>query len=123
MAENDLQVILKAEQLAEHTYRITSNCNKYPKKFRFSLVDRMQIKSMDIYENLLEANRTSLRDFKTERSELQTRAITCCDELLFYIKLSHNLGIINIGCVENWSKMVTDIKHMTLGWRKKEKTR
>lgn len=122
MAENDLQVIIKAEQLAEHTYKITSNCNKYPKKYRFSLVDRMQIKSMNIYEYLLEANRTSLRDFKRERSELQTKAITCCDELLFYIKLSYNLGIISIGSVEHWSKMVTDIKHMTIAWRTKERT-
>ncbi len=39
MAENDLKVILKAKELAEHTLRVTSNCNRYPKKYRFSLVD------------------------------------------------------------------------------------
>ena len=42
MAENELKVILKAKDLCEHTLRITSNCNRYPKKFRFSLVDKMQ---------------------------------------------------------------------------------
>lgn len=31
MAETDLKVILKAKELAEHTLRITSNCNRYPK--------------------------------------------------------------------------------------------
>lgn len=55
MAETDLKVILKAKELAEHTLRITSNCNRYPKKYRFSLVDKMQNKSLEIYEYLYEA--------------------------------------------------------------------
>ena len=28
MAESDLKVILKAKDLAEHTLRVTSNCNR-----------------------------------------------------------------------------------------------
>ena len=51
------------------------------------------------------------------------RAITYCDELLFYIELSHELDIISMGSVEHWSKMVTDIKHMAIAWRTKDKTR
>lgn len=35
MAETDLKVILKAKELAEHTLRITSNCNRYPKNTDF----------------------------------------------------------------------------------------
>lgn len=81
MGNTELKVILKAKDLAEHTLRVTSNCNRYPKKYRFSLVDKMQIKSMDIYESLMEANRTDLKDYKRDRSELQTKAITYCDEL------------------------------------------
>lgn len=29
---NELQVILKAKDLAKHTLQVTSNCNRYPKK-------------------------------------------------------------------------------------------
>lgn len=123
MADIDLQVILKAKDLAEHTLRVTSNCNKYPKKYRFSLVDKMQIKAMDIYESLMEANRTSVKDYKRERLELQTKAITYCDELLFYIELSHKLNIIAENSMEYWSKMVADIKHMAIAWRSKDKER
>ena len=123
MAETELKVILKAKDLAEHTLRVTSNCNRYPKKFRFSLVDRMQIKSLNIYEALMEANRTDLKDYKRERSELQTKAITFCDELLFYIELSYKLNIINDKSMEYWSKMVSDIKHMAIAWRSKDKER
>ena len=46
MAETELKVILKAKDLAEHTLRVTSNCNRYPKKYRFSLVDKMQNKAL-----------------------------------------------------------------------------
>lgn len=123
MATTDLQVILKAKDLAEHTLRITSNCNRYPKKYRFSLVDKMQIKSMKIYESLMEANRTDIKAYKRERSELQTKAITYCDELLFYIELSFKLNIINEKSMEYWSKMVSDIKHMAIAWRTKDKER
>lgn len=123
MADTDLKVILKARDLAEHTIRVTSNCNRYPKKYRFSLVDRMQNKCLGIYEALMEANRTDIKDYKRDRLELQTKAVTYCDELLFYIELSYKLNIINDKSMEYWSKMVTDIKHMTIAWRSKDKER
>lgn len=123
MAETELKVILKAKDLAEHTLKVTSNCNRYPKKYRFSLVDKMQIKSLNIYETLMEANRTDIKDYKRERSELQTKTITYCDELLFYIELSYKLNIINDKSMEYWSKMVADIKHMAIAWRSRDKER
>ena len=122
MAE-ELRVILKAKELAKHTLIITSNCNRYPKKYRFSLVDKMQNKALEIYEHLYEANRTDLRLYPKERSELQTKAITKFDELLFYIELSMELNIINNKSTEYWSKMVSDIKHMAIAWRTKDKER
>ena len=123
MAEKTLDVILKAMALAEHTLRLTSNCNRYPKKWRFSLVDKMQNKSLEIYEYLYEANRTDLRLYGRERSELQTKAITHCDELLFYIALSQKLNIINLKSAEYWSKMVTDVKRMAIAWRSRDRER
>ena len=119
----ELQVIVKAKDLAEHTFRITSNCNRYPKKYRFSLVDKMQNKSLNIYETLFEANRLNLTLNRNQRELLQTKAINYCDELLFYIELSMKLEVINTTSVEYWTKMVTDIKYMILAWRKKDKER
>lgn len=69
MSENDLKVIVKAKELAVHSFKLTSNCNRYPKKYRHSLVDRIQIKSLDIYETLLEANRINNVTHKRERCE------------------------------------------------------
>lgn len=123
MADKDLKVIEKAKELAVHTLRVTSNANRYPKKFKFSLVDKMQNKSMGIYEMLFEANRTDLRNYKRDRLELQTRAIAYCDELLFYIEMSYELNIISSDSVGYWSKMVSDVKHMAIAWRTKDSQR
>lgn len=123
MANEDLRVITKAKQLAEHTLIMTSNARRYPKKFRFSLVDKMQNKALEIYELLFEANRTDLKDYKRERLELQTKAITHCDELMYFIELSYELNIINSGSMEAWSKMVMDVKHMAIAWRSKDRSR
>ena len=121
MADNELKVIVKAKELAVHSFRLTSNCNRYPKKYRHSLVDRIQIKSLDIYDTLLETNRINNVVRKQERCEMITKAITLCEELLFYIELSMLLELLNNNSAEYWSKMVCDVKYMALAWRTKER--
>ena len=118
--ETELKVIVKAKQLAVHTFMLTSNSNRYPKKYRHSLVDRMQLKSLDVYEKLFEANRINNRINKTLRCETITQAITCCDELLFYIELSMELKLLGGESAEYWSKMVHVVKYMAIAWRTKE---
>ena len=121
MAENDLKVIVKAKDLAVHSFKLTSNCNRYPKKYRHSLVDRIQIKSLDIYETLLEANRINNVAHKRERCEMITKAITICDEMLFYIELSMMLQLLTDKSAEHWSQMIRDVKYMSIAWRTRER--
>ena len=121
MTENDLKVIVKAKELAVHTFKLTANCNRYPKKFRHSLVDRIQIKSLDIYDALFEANRINNVTHKRERCETITKAITLCDELLFYIELSMSLDLLKDNSAAYWSKMVQDVKYMSIAWRTRER--
>ena len=120
MAENDFRLIVKAEELAEHSFRLTSNSDRYPKKYRHSLADRIQLKSLDIYDTLLEANTINNVTRKAERCEMITKAITYCTQLLFYIKLSMRLNLLSGGSAEYWSKLATDVKHMAIAWRTKE---
>ena len=120
MADNELKVIVKSKELAVHSFKLTSNVNKYPKKYRHSLVDKIQVKSLEIYEKLLEANRINNVSNKYLRLETITKAITYCDELLFFIELSMNLGILGGNSAEYWSKMVSDVKYMSIAWRTKE---
>lgn len=121
MSDNELRVVVKAKELAVHSFRLTSNCNRYPKKYRHSLVDRIQLKSLDIYDTLLEANRIHNARSKQERCEAITRAITFCDELMFYIELSMQLGLLGDNSAEYWSKMAADVKYMAIAWRTRER--
>lgn len=121
MADNDLKVIIKAKELAVHSFKLTSNCNRYPKKYRHSLVDKIQIKSLDIHNTLLEANRINNVSNKYMRCEMITKAITYCDELLFYIELSMQLNLLADNSAVYWSKLVSDVKYMSIAWRSKEK--
>lgn len=117
----ELQIIVKAKELAEHTIRITSNCKTFPKKYRFTLVDKMQVKSLNIYENLMEANILRVED--KERTLLQTKAITLCDELQFFIELTIRLEIIGVNRAEYWISLISAIKAMAIAWRKRDKER
>ena len=121
MSDNELQVIVKAKELAVHSFKLTPNCNRYPKKYRHSLVDRIQLKSLDIYDTLFEANRINNVSNKRERCEAITKAITLCDELLFYIELSMNLDLLTDNSAAYWSKIVSDVKYMSIAWRTKER--
>lgn len=118
---NELQIIVKAKDLAEHTIRVTSNCKNFPKKYRFTLIDKMQVKSLNIYESLVEANRIRLGD--EEREKLQAKAITYCDELQFFIELTVRLEIITANRAEYWLGLISAIKSMTITWRKRDKER
>jgi len=120
MAETDLKVIIKAKELALHAFKLTSNCNRYPKKYRHSLVDKIQNKSLEIYDTLLEANTINNQTQKARRCEMITRAITLCNQMLFYIELSMNLQLLSPDSAGYWSKMVSDVKFMSLAWRTKE---
>lgn len=121
MTEKELKVIIKAKELAKHTFTLTSNANRYPKKYRHSLVDRMQLKSLDIYTKLFEANRTSNITDKQERLKKISNAITYCDELLFLIELSMQLNLLSDGSMTYWTEMVCDVKYMAIAWRTKER--
>lgn len=121
MAESELNVIVKAKELCVHSFKLTSNANRYPKKYRHSLVDRIQLKSLDIYDTLLEANRINNVTQKALRCETITKAILYCDQLLFYIELSMGLTEQSAASIQYWSKMVSDVKYMAIKWRTTER--
>lgn len=81
----EFNVIVKAKDLVKHTFTITNSTERYPKKYRFTLVNRIQDKAVDIYECVLEANELDLRDAQEyrQRQKLQAKALTYCKELLF----------------------------------------
>lgn len=94
----EFNVIVKAKDLVKHTFTITNSTERYPKKYRFTLVNRIQDKAVDVYECVLEANELDLRD-------------------------AQEMGFISMSSCEYWSKLALEVKYMTTAWKKRDKTR
>lgn len=122
---SELNVITKVKDLIKHTFAITNNTDHFPKKYRFTLVNRIQDRAISIYECLLEANELNLQERveREQRQRLQAKALTYCKELLFFIELSFELKFISVSSCEYWSKMALEVKYMATAWKKKNKER
>ena len=112
----------KAIQLMEYTMTVTSNRKRYPIKY-IQLINRIQNKSMDIYEALTKANSLDVNKYLKERIMLETEAISNCNQLSCYVELSMNLNRIGSDTVSCWQKKISDVKYMTISWRTKEEDR
>ena len=119
-AETELRVITKAKELALHSYKVTSNSDKFPKKYRHSIADKIQNRCLDIQDKLYEANSINIKN-KELRCETITQAITYCNQLSSYIELAMKLQLINGKTAEYWSKLVFDVKHMAIALRTSQK--
>lgn len=84
--EGQLTFLNKAEKIIFYTFQITNSTKKYPKKWRFTLTNRIQEKALEIYHNLLHANEIYPKTQKDaeRRFELQELAIVNCKELDFF---------------------------------------
>lgn len=122
MSEQKLGVITKSIDLLEYTMKVTSNRKRYPNKY-VALIKRIQNKSMDIYECLMDANSKNLAENKMKRQELQTEAISCCNKLSCYIELSMTLNLIGSNTAEYWQGKINDVKYMAIAWRSSETKR
>lgn len=121
--DSPLHVLPVADNLIDYTLDLTDNANKFPKKVRFSIVNKIQGHVMAIYDGLLEANEIfpirSDAD-REQRQTLQRSALTECKKLLHMIELSKKRGYIDEGTFTYWSKLALDVKFMTAKWYKAE---
>jgi hypothetical protein len=120
----EFSLITKAKDLVKHTDMMTSE-KRYPKKYRFTLVNRMQEKCLDIFESIEEANELLLTDRQecAERLRLQRRALTLCKTVMFLIEVSLEKKLIDTAQCGAWTKAVCDVKNMTANWYRKDKER
>jgi hypothetical protein len=121
----EMTVVTKAKDLVKHTFTLTENTERFPKKFRFTLVNRLQNRSVDIFDCLIEANELDLRDptEARQRERLQAKALTHLKEFLFLLELSFESGRINAKSLEYWSKLAFDVMYMTKAWKRRDKQR
>ena len=85
-----MQVIDKAVDLMEYTYRETSRKDRFSIKYR-TLIFEMQTNSLSIYKMLLTANKLPICGDGSERQLLQLKAVALCDDLSGLIELVNKL--------------------------------
>ena len=117
--QTEFAIITKAKDLVKHTFLMT-NERRFPKKYRFTIVNRLHDLTIDIFQHIQEANELDIADPQEyrERRYEQKKALTKCKTVLFLIELSFENGLISDDQCAAWSKYVLDVKYMTASWRK-----
>lgn len=121
--DSPLHILPVVSNLIDYTLELTDNVKHYPKKIRFTIVNRIQDCVLSIRDNIVDANEIfpilNERD-KVDRLTFQRKALTECKKLLFFIELSKKRGYIDTGTFDYWTKITLDVKFMTAAWYKAE---
>ena len=117
--QNELQVIVLAKRMMKHSIMLANNQNRFPKKYRFSLVNSIQDDARNIVRNLLLANHlhTGDKEQLKDRLAYQLEAICLCDLLLLNIEIALDEHCISSESCEYWARLVVDVKRMAISWR------
>ena len=110
-----MKVFDRARVLIDYTMTITDNIKRFPKKTRFTFVDRMQNMTLDMYRKLAKANELPLG----MRKEVQIDVLSEINVFLALVEISHNRGYINARTMETWTKKTMDVKYLTGAWMKR----
>ena len=120
----EFAIITKAKDLVKHTFMRTSE-RRFPKKYRFTIVNRLHDLTLDIFQHIQEANELDLTDPQEyrERRYEQKKALTECKTVLFLIELSFEKELISSEQCAEWTRHVVNVKNMTAKWRKQDRER
>lgn len=120
----EFAIITKAKDLVKHTFMMTSE-RRFPKKYRFTIVNRLHDLTLDIFQHIQEANELDLTDPQEyrERRYEQKKALTECKTVLFLIELSFEKELISSEQCAEWTWHVMNVKNMTAKWRKQDRER
>lgn len=122
--QSEFVIITKAKDLVKHTFLMT-NERRFPKKYRFTIVNRLHDLTLDIYQHIQEANELDLSDPQEyrERQYEQKKALTKCKTVLFLLELAFEKELIDKDQCAAWSRYVLDVKYMTAKWKKQDRER
>ena len=124
-AQSELTVITKAKDLCDYVLTVTE---KSPKRFRFTLVSRMQNLALDVIEHIYRANevymaspnRTSMQE---KRLDLQHGALTGAKLLGYMALLARKQGCILPRQYEQITKLISDCQNLLGAWINSDRKR
>ena len=126
--KSELSVITKSKELCNYILTIT---DKSPKKFRFTLVSRLQNYSLTIIKNLLSANEVRVLSSKgtvradrlEQRRDYQQKAFTNIKRLSFIAQVSMEQQCILPKQYEQITKKLYDCQNLLGAWVKSDNKR
>lgn len=95
----------------------------FPKSAVHTYAKVIRETAVSIVRNIHAANDCSFQTEYKRRLELIHYALNDCNLLLKMVEISHELGYISLKRMAYWTKMITDVKYMTLAWKKKDSER
>lgn len=103
MKKNELYVMTICKDLSKYVITVTEGA---PKKFRFTLVQRLQNYTLDIIENIHYANSYNVRDDLRIKHQLEAkRKLSVLD---YYAGLSYEVQCIKFKHYEEISKQIAN---------------
>lgn len=123
MAEKEYLLGNKAKDLLVYTTTVTSNTNLFPKRVRFTYSNDLVMTAKGILKNIHSANECIFATEYAHRLALLKEVIDDCNYMLKIIEICVELEYIDLRRCEHWSKLVLDIKYMTMSWRRKDSER
>ena len=122
--QSELAVITKAKDLCSYVMTVT---DKSPKRFRFTLVAKLQNYALDIIENLYRANEVFVkagdREKAQQRIDFQHQALTELKLLGYMAQLSMEQGCILPKQYEQITKKIHDCQNMLGAWLNSDRKR
>lgn len=110
--DKEMAIFTHAKKLSEYVFVITE---RSPKKFRWSIVARLQNTSIDVIENLYRANYE--RD-AAARLKYQTGAAVSLNLLDFYAETAKTKQAISLRQMSVMARGITECKKLLSGWIK-----
>lgn len=107
----------KSEELIDYTFDMTDSVKRYTKKYKFSFVNRMQNRVLDINDMICEANELPIN----ERRPIQRIVLAKIESLIGLIEISYNRGFIDGEQCSRWGNKALDVKRLTAAWMHRTK--
>ena len=122
--QSELSVITKAKELCSYVMTVT---DKSPKRFRFTLVSRMQNYALDVIENLYIANEIFIQAGRGDQAErrlmFQHKAQTTLRLLGYIAQLAMEQQCILPKQYEQITRQVYDCRNLLGAWMKSDRKR
>ena len=113
-------VLQAAKELAGYTIKITSNETHFPKRYRLSVVNKLQDQAVFIVDRLIMAQEIYPNTEKEldQRLLYQKEARAACRSMMTLMEIAANTFGINAGTFAYWTRMTKDVRNHTTAWIK-----